>query len=167
MAVEKGRRVLVVDNLADTADSFARLLNLWGYDVEVVYEGDKVVEAADRFQPHAVLLDIGMPGMDGFRVARGLRERPELRRSVIVGITGYGDEDYRAQAKESGFDYYLLKPVDLDLLQELLAQRTSPSRFLKVPGLNGEAPLRKRVRLRGFNSASNLRQRESNRTDEC
>ena len=114
------QRILVVDNLNDAADSMAMLLRMWGYDAEASYGGAAALEAARARRPSVVLLDIGMPGMDGFQVAQHLRKEPALEETVVIGITGWSTETYRARAREFGFDHYLLKPVDLGELKELL-----------------------------------------------
>ncbi len=113
-------RILVVENLADAADSMAILLRLWGHDTKVCYDGTAALGAALTYLPDVVLLDIGMPDLDGFSVARLLRARPEFASTSLIAITGYGGEAYRSRAQEAGFDHYLLKPVGLDHLQELL-----------------------------------------------
>jgi DNA-binding response OmpR family regulator len=115
-------RVLVVDDVTDTADSLTILLRLWGYRAEARYDGSAALEAARIFQPQVVLLDLGMPRMDGFRVARLLCEQPATEHAVLIAITGYGNESYRILAQEIGFHHYLLKPVDPDDLLELLIQ---------------------------------------------
>jgi CheY-like chemotaxis protein len=115
-------RVLVVDNVTDTADSLAILLRLWGYRAEARYEGGAALEAARTFQPQVVLLDLGMPRMDGFEVARRLCKKPAAQHAVLIAITGYGNESYRIRAQEAGFHHYLLKPVDTDDFLELLIQ---------------------------------------------
>ena len=114
------RRVLVVDNSSDSADSMAMLVNLWGYDTEASYGGAAALEAARAHRPNVVLLDISMPKMDGFQFALRLRAEPAFDQTVVIAVTGHGVDSYRIRAHEFGFDYYLLKPVDLDELQELL-----------------------------------------------
>jgi CheY-like chemotaxis protein len=113
-------RILVVDDIADAADSMAMLLGMWGYDAKVSYKGVAALATARTFRPEVVLLDIGMPRMDGFQVAQRLRELPGLRNMVIVAISGYADEANRNRARLIGFDHYLGKPVDLDDLRALL-----------------------------------------------
>lgn len=117
-----GLRVLVVEDNVDAAETLADLLRLWGYEVETVHDGEAAVYAAPRFRPRVVLLDIGLPRMNGYEVARWLRGRPELGDLLIVAVTGYGQESDRARGREAGFDHHLVKPVDLDLLRRLLAE---------------------------------------------
>ena len=118
-------RVLVVDNLADAADCLAMLLELWGYDTQVCYDGYAALDLVRTYRPQVVLLDVGMPGLDGFEVARRLRDRPECVSTALIAITGYADANNRSRAREAGFDHYLLKPVEPDFLQELLEGVTS------------------------------------------
>lgn len=133
MVRENGPRVLVVDNVADAADSCALLLRLWGYEARACYEGRAALEAARAYQPQAVLLDIGVPGMDGFEVLRRLREEPALRHIVFIALTGYANEACRVRAQESGFHHFLVKPVDPDDLRELLLRVVGPLGFPKAP----------------------------------
>ncbi len=112
--------ILVVDDLVDAADSYAILLELWGYDTRVCYDGATALETARAFRPQAVLLDVAMPGMDGLQVARRLRGWPEFATTAIIGISGYCGATYRSQALQAGFDRYLAKPVDPDGLRDLL-----------------------------------------------
>ena len=115
------KSVLVVEDNVDAALTLVDLLRLWGYEVEVVHDGQAAVEAAPRCLPQVVLLDIGLPGMDGYEVARRLRAAPETRGALLVAVTGYGQEGDRARAREAGFDHHLVKPVDLDGLRRLIA----------------------------------------------
>jgi two-component system CheB/CheR fusion protein len=117
------RRVLVVDDNLDAANSLARLLKrLYGQDVRVAHDGPAALEAADLFHPEIVLLDIGMPGMDGYEVARRLRQKPEHAGLKIVALTGWGQETDRLRSKAAGFDHHLVKPVEPDDLCRLLEQ---------------------------------------------
>jgi CheY-like chemotaxis protein len=127
MARQRRPRILVVDDLADAADSLALLLELWGYAAEVCYDGATALGTARTCRPRVVLLDVAMPRIDGFQVAQRLRAQPEFADTVIIGITGYGDEANRSRARLAGMDHYLLKPVDLDDLQALLG-RVAPAR---------------------------------------
>jgi signal transduction histidine kinase/ActR/RegA family two-component response regulator len=115
------RRIMVVDDNAEAADSLAMLLEFLGADVRVARDGPSAVEAFATYDPAAVLLDIGMPGMDGYEVARQLRSRFADRRTLLVALTGWGQEEDRRRAREAGFDHHLIKPADLDTLQRLLA----------------------------------------------
>jgi PAS domain S-box-containing protein len=114
-------RVLVVDDNADAADTLALLLRLRGYDVRVARDGPEALEAAREFNPDLVLLDIGLPGMDGYAVARALRAGKAAGRVRLVALTGYGRDEDRRRSAEAGFDDHLVKPVAPDALLELLA----------------------------------------------
>jgi len=98
----------------------ATLLRLWRHEVEMVGSGAAALEAAPRFRPDVVLLDIGLPKMDGLEVARRLRRLPALRETFLVALSGYGGEMCRRQAREAGCNCHFLKPIDPDVLQELL-----------------------------------------------
>jgi PAS domain S-box-containing protein len=114
------RRVLVVDDNVDVAASFSMYLRSGGHDVRIAHNGPAALEAAKEFQPEVVLLDIGLPKMDGYEVARRLREQSEGKNSLLVAVTGYGQEEDRRQAEEAGFDAHLVKPADLTALRRLL-----------------------------------------------
>ncbi|HYO15133.1 MAG TPA: ATP-binding protein [Thermoanaerobaculia bacterium] len=115
-----GRRVLVVDDNRDSAESVALLMQIWGYDVRVANDGPSALEIAGSYRPEVVLLDIGLPGMDGYEVARQLRQG-QGSSVVLVAMTGYGMEEDRRRSRESGFDHHLVKPVDPEGLRALLA----------------------------------------------
>jgi len=119
------RRVLVVEDNADAADSVRMLLEMFGYDVTVTYSGQAGVEMAKRVRPHAVVCDIGLPGMDGYEVAVALRGSPETSHAHLIAVTGYGQDDDRRRAFAAGFDEHLTKPVDPQALLDRLAK---PSR---------------------------------------
>jgi len=112
-----------VDDNADAGDSLAMLLRRLGHQVEVSHDGAAAVELATAFRPEFVLLDIGLPGMDGFEVARELRAREATRAASLIGVSGYGQEEDRRKAREAGFDHYFTKPMDLSALQDLLRRR--------------------------------------------
>lgn len=118
---EKSKRILVVDDNTDAVESLALLLELEGHDVRTALDGPAALELASDFRPEAVLLDIGLPGMDGYEVARRLRDRPETREALIIAITGYGQLEDRALTKAAGFNHHLVKPVDPEELGALLA----------------------------------------------
>jgi PAS domain S-box-containing protein len=116
------RRVLVVDDNLDTADSLGMLLERSGHEVTVVYSADKALDVAAEFQPEVVLLDIGLPEMDGYEVARRLRLDSGLKGVKLIALTGYGQNSDLQRAKEAGFDYHLVKPAGLDKIEELLTK---------------------------------------------
>ncbi|MDR3633342.1 MAG: PAS domain-containing protein [Isosphaeraceae bacterium] len=118
------RRILVVDDNVDSARMMALLLKRsWGQEVEVAHDGAAAIEAACTFRPELILLDIGLPGMSGYDVAKDLRQRPEFERTVIVAMTGWGQDEDRRRSREAGIDHHLVKPVDTDDLEQLLAEQ--------------------------------------------
>jgi PAS domain S-box-containing protein len=119
------RRILVVDDNVDAAESIAMILQLDGYDVRCVYDGLAVLSVARSYRPDVVVLDIGLPGISGYEVARLLRQQPEFERTLILAVTGYGQEADRRRSEEAGIDHHLTKPVDPEVLQKLL-QRSEP-----------------------------------------
>ena len=121
------KRVLVVDDNIDAAVTLGHLLRSLGHEVQVVHDGATALKAADELRPDVVLLDIGMPGMDGYEVARRLRTAHKDRRFRIVAITGWGQDADRQRAKEAGFDVHLVKPVDPSLLVRMLDERNGRS----------------------------------------
>src|SRR6516164_2779751 len=112
--------VLVVDDNTDAADSLGLLVRMWGHDVRVAYDGAGILETAAAYRPDAILLDIGLPRVDGYCLARQIRQQPDLQGILLVAVTGYADEEHRALSQEAGFDHYLVKPVEPDELQNLL-----------------------------------------------
>ena len=122
-AGESGQSVLIVDDNIHAATSLAMLVKLWGYGPLVAHDGLRALELAREQRPTIVLLDIGLPGMDGLEVARRLRGIPDLELATIVAMTGYGQDEDRRRSREAGFDHHLVKPVDLDALEKLIARR--------------------------------------------
>ena len=116
----RGRRVLVVEDNADARDALRFLLEEDGHDVRAAGDGPGAIEEARDFQPEVVLLDIGLPGMDGYEVGRALRMMPGCERASIVAVSGYGQADDRARSRAAGFDQHLLKPVAPDRLLEIV-----------------------------------------------
>ena len=121
-------RILVVDDNLDAANSLGMLLKCMGADVAVADSGEACLEVVPSYRPSIMLLDIGMPGMDGYEVARRTRQLPEASDTVLVALTGWGQAEDRRKTKEAGFDHHLVKPVDLDLLQSLLTSELLPQR---------------------------------------
>lgn len=115
------RRVLIVDDNEDAANSLAMILNLGGHETASVYTAVDALQRAASFRPDVVLLDIGLPGMDGYEVAQKLRELPGLRDIRLVAVTGYGRSDDRIRARDAGFDDHLTKPVEFAVLERTLA----------------------------------------------
>jgi signal transduction histidine kinase len=115
------RRVLVVDDNRDSAESLAALLGLLGHEVRQAYDGPGGLDLARSWIPDLVLLDLGMPGMGGHEVARRLRADPQLLDTTLVALTGYGAAEDRRASREAGFDWHLVKPIDFDALERVLA----------------------------------------------
>jgi CheY-like chemotaxis protein len=113
-------RVLVVDDNQDAADSLLRLIRLWGHEAQAAYD-ESAIDLMVEFQPDVVLLDIGMPRMDGPHMARHMRLLTKKKDLLIVAVTGYHDESIKKLSREAGIDQYLVKPIDLTVLDKLLA----------------------------------------------
>jgi CheY-like chemotaxis protein len=120
-ASDAGRRILVVDDNRDAAESLGLLLEMMGHQVSVAHGGAEGLALMRTFEPAVVLLDIGMPDVDGYEVARRIREEGGSRRALLIAITGWGQDEDRRRASQAGFDHHLTKPVDLHELQKLLA----------------------------------------------
>jgi CheY-like chemotaxis protein/nitrogen-specific signal transduction histidine kinase len=120
-------KVLVVDDNKDAAKSLATVLRLWGHEVRTAYDGMAALELAKGDCPDLVFLDIGIPLMDGYQVARQLRAEDDLKGSLLIALTGYGQEDDRRRSQEAGFDLHLTKPLGAEQLQQVLS----------MPSING------------------------------
>jgi PAS domain S-box-containing protein len=120
--------VLVVDDNPDVLQSMAMLVRLLGHEVQTAADGRQAIAAAQRFAPDVVLLDIGLPGMNGYEVARSLRALPESASALIVACTGYGREDDRLRSSEAGFDRHAVKPLAVDVLTEIFAESAERKR---------------------------------------
>ncbi len=112
-----GVQVLVVDDNPDAADSLGVLLRQWGYDAEIFYDGQAALARAQAAPPQCMLVDIGLPKLNGYEIARKIRARPELADTKLIAVTAYKDEP---AARRAGFDYYFAKPADLNKLAQLL-----------------------------------------------
>jgi CheY-like chemotaxis protein len=115
-------RVLVVDDSHDVLESTATLLELRGYQVQTADNGADALVVAEQFHPELVLLDIGMPGLDGYTVARSMRSKQDLQGVWLVAVSGYGTDSDRKRALEAGFDHHLTKPLDVTVLEALLVK---------------------------------------------
>jgi CheY-like chemotaxis protein len=113
------RRVLVVEDSVDSAETMAELITIWGHEVQVAHDGASALTIAREFRPQVILLDIGLPDMDGYKVADRLRAE-KLGGEILVALTGYGEARDRARAEQAGFDRHLTKPVEPGALQDLL-----------------------------------------------
>ena len=117
---EKTLRVLVVDDNHESAFTLGELVRLIGCDAQVENSGQAAIEAAQEFQPNVVLMDIGMPGMSGYEACKILKEMPLMKDTVFIAQTGWGEKQHQEKSKEAGFDYHLTKPIDLQVLNDLL-----------------------------------------------
>lgn len=115
------RRILVADDYGDSAESLAELLRCDDHQVAVARDGVEALEIAEQFRPEILLLDLAMPNIDGFTVARRIREKPWGEAAVLIAVTGWGQQDVRERCQEAGFDTHFLKPVDYGELAKLLA----------------------------------------------
>ncbi|HWP49869.1 MAG TPA: ATP-binding protein [Candidatus Limnocylindrales bacterium] len=122
----RSKRILVVDDNMDASKSLGELLELWGYEVQIVHDGLMALQVGLAYQPEIVILDIGLPGKDGYEVARQLRQQINLPDLVLIALTGYGQEEDKRQSREAGFDYHFTKPVDLAALHKLLTGLSKP-----------------------------------------
>ncbi|HYH47584.1 MAG TPA: ATP-binding protein, partial [Thermoanaerobaculia bacterium] len=121
-ATPRAHRVLVLDDNLDQAGSLSLLLTLWGHDVRTTHDGPAALAEAAAFRPEVVILDIGLPGMDGHEVARRLRRDPALGETVLIALSGYGTDEDRRQSQEAGIDTHLVKPVEPGALRVLLSE---------------------------------------------
>ncbi len=135
-------KILLVDDNIDAADSLGLLLRSRGHEICIAYDGHSALQAAGAFRPDFILLDIGLPGMNGYEVARALRRAPELDHPILVAVTGYGNEADVRQAMDAGFDHHLVKPVNPEILPELftslMAGRSKRSEELVGSSPNGQ-----------------------------
>ena len=115
-----GLKILVVDDNRDAADSCAMLLELSGHHVQTAYAGRRALELAETFRPHALLLDIGLPDLDGYQLARQIRAAPWGREVILIAVTGWGQEDDRRRAFEAGCNHHLTKPIEAETVESLL-----------------------------------------------
>jgi CheY-like chemotaxis protein len=122
-----------VDDNVDSAESMALLLRLDGHEVRLAHDGEAALEEARSFKPDVVFLDLNLPKMDGYEVARRLRKEPAMSGMALVAITGYGHEEERRRTREAGFHSHLLKPVDFDTLRELLSSLPANPSLNKQP----------------------------------
>jgi signal transduction histidine kinase/ActR/RegA family two-component response regulator len=120
-----GRRILIVDDNIDAADSLGVMLSYTGHDIQVVYSGRDALVKAREFAPDTVILDLGMPEMDGYAVARAVRSDPSLHRVQLIALSGYGQAEDRRRTSEAGFDEHLVKPVVLDVLAAALKRNVA------------------------------------------
>lgn len=115
-------RVLVVDDNRDAADSLSSVLQTQGYQTRVEYSGERALQAVAEFQPEAIVCDIGLPEMDGHEVAKRVRADPRNAGTVLVAVTGWGGEEDKRRTQSAGFDFHLVKPIGLAMVQDILGR---------------------------------------------
>ena len=120
-----GRRVLVVDDNEDAVETMAMLLEMKGINVERAHDGPTALKAAELFDPQVVLLDIGLPMMDGYEVCQAIRRKKSRHRPLMVALTGRGRDADRRKSTAAGFDHHIVKPVSFDVLMKLLTNMTT------------------------------------------
>ena len=124
-AAVRSRRVLVVDDNADAAQAMGTMLELLGHEVNVAFGGEQALRLAERIHPEVILMDLGMPNMNGYVAARRVRQSDWGRDVLLVAVTGWGQQADRVASEQVGFDHHLVKPVELDAVQSLIAQLDS------------------------------------------
>ncbi|CAH2809321.1 MAG: Multidomain signal transduction protein including CheB-like methylesterase, CheR-like methyltransferase and BaeS-like histidine kinase [uncultured Caballeronia sp.] len=115
------RRVLLVDDSVDAAEAMSMLLETLGHEVRVMHDGPSALAMVDDFAPEVVILDIGLPGMDGFEVAREMRTCAVTKTVLLIALTGYGAESDKQKARDAGFDHHLVKPVSFKAIETVIA----------------------------------------------
>jgi CheY-like chemotaxis protein len=121
----RARRILVVDDNADAAQAMATMLGLLGHEVDVAFDGEQALRRAEPSRPEVILMDLGMPNMNGYVAARRIRQSGWGRELLLIAVTGWGQQADREASEHAGFDHHLVKPVELDTVQSLIAQLDS------------------------------------------
>jgi CheY-like chemotaxis protein len=127
-SAQSKRRILIVDDNEDALESLATLLRFGGHDVRTAANGFLALDAAPRFLPEIAVLDIGMPGLDGYELARRMRAQPWGQTMVLIALTGWGQESDRRRSSEAGFDSHWVKPLDIELFSSYLGRLCPPQR---------------------------------------
>jgi len=122
------RRILVADDNQDAAMSLALILSMSGHETRTANDGLEAIEIAEHFQPDVVLLDIGMPKLNGYETARRLRQKARGDQLLLIALTGWGQESDRIRSRAAGFDSHLIKPVDVAQIERLLAEKRNEQR---------------------------------------
>ena len=129
-AARAARRILVADDNVEAATSLAMLLQLMGHEVQAVHSGPDAVSAGAEHRPQIVILDIGMPGMNGYDACREMRQQPWAAEAVFIALSGWGQDEHVERARAAGFHHHLVKPVEFEVLRDLVGaapQRASPT----------------------------------------
>jgi CheY-like chemotaxis protein len=121
-ATKSSYRVLIVDDNEASAKTLGWTLEMLGHDIRLAHEGNKAIETAKSYLPHVILLDIGLPGMNGYEICKVLRLFPELEKTVIVAQTGWGQKEHLLRSKEAGFNHHLVKPISIETLEKIFAE---------------------------------------------
>lgn len=124
-----GTRVLVIDDNVDSARTLGWMLELQGHDIQLAFNGKDAMAAAEKFQPRIVMTDIGLPGITGYELCALMREIPGMKDAVFIAQTGWDQEKHKRQSKEAGFDYHLIKPVEMNKLEQLLTSILNPEKI--------------------------------------
>ena len=127
MATAAKLRILIAEDNQDSADSLKMLLEALGYEAHLAHDGESAVRAADALRPDAILMDIGLPGLNGYDAVRRIRTNSSGQGVLIIALTGWGQESDRARSAEVGIDHHLVKPLDLAVLQQLLGSSRPPA----------------------------------------
>ena len=120
-------RVLLVDDNPDSSEPLSLLLQTRGHETRIATDGEGALAMADEFRPNCVLLDLGLPRMDGYEVARQLRARPYGNQLILIALTGWSGKDVRTRAADAGFDYHVVKPVNWEELEKIVESASSPA----------------------------------------
>lgn len=123
-------QILVVDDDVDVAESVAAIVEVWGHRVTTIYDGFELLDSSLRLLPDVILLDLGLPGMNGYQAAAIVRQERLLDRTRLVALTGWGSAAHKQASRDAGFDFHLTKPVSPDSLKEVLSRVRSP-----IPGI--------------------------------
>lgn len=127
-AIKNDYKVLVVDDDPDGATTLSMLLELAGFEAASAHDGPSALRAAIAFRPDAIVLDIGLPGLDGYQVARHIRSSPELKGIVLIALTGHGRDADRERSSQAGFDHHFVKPTDPNTLCDVLSRYAATRR---------------------------------------
>lgn len=120
MAEQSPLRILIVDDNEASAKTLGWMMELWGHDIKLAHNGQQGIEVAEEFKPQVIFMDIGLPGMNGYELCSLMQKNPVHANSVFIAQTGWGQSEHRQRSKEAGFAHHLVKPVDMQQLQQLL-----------------------------------------------
>ena len=121
------QQILVVDDNQDAADALVMAAQVLGHSATAVYNGTAALDLLDSYRPTVMILDLSMPGMDGYALARAIRARRDVGSALLVALSGFGSEADRARSRDAGFDLHLLKPIEIDTLERVLKRAPTPA----------------------------------------